>query len=234
MDRNRYGQNKILYKDGTINTPELALPGGADAKGSNNLPHIRSIAAGINKYDPVHRSIFEVYFKLPETIAGMFQEDSLLLTQQVTKVGGLDVLQKTTAAGEQKFFGVTVSYLQPTLDTTAAEITMTLNLNLRQSVDNYVLRIFKAWENLSYDLSDGTRGIKSDYISDSIQVAEANRNGDVWRSYEFKHVMLTGVSGLGDLDYSNNDAASLEVAFRADYWNDTMASAPATTVPGQG
>ena len=30
------------------------------------------------------------------------------------------------------------------------------------------------------------------------KIAEANRNGDVWRSYEFKDVMLTSVTGLDD------------------------------------
>ncbi len=189
-----------------------------------HLPHIKNVKAGINKWDPVHNAVFEVYISLPEQLKQAFAEDELLLTEQVTNVGGLDVLQKTTAAGEQKFYGVTVSYLNPTLDTTAADLTMSFNLNLRNKTDNYVLKIFKAWENLSYDLSDGTRGLKQDYISDNIRVAEANRDGTIWRSYIFHHVMLTSVSGLNDLDYTSNDARKLEVQFRADYWDDDFAS----------
>ena len=187
------------------------------------LPHIKNMAAGINKWDPVHKSIFEVHFTLPEAIASEFTEDTALLTTQVFSVSGLDALQKTTAAGEQKFYGVTVSFLNPTVDTTAADLTIVFNLNLRNVTDNYVLKIFRAWAKLSYDLSDGTRVIKADYISDNLRVAEANRNGEVWRSYVFHHVMLTGVTGLEGLDYTSNDAVQLTCTFRADFWDDELA-----------
>ena len=134
------------------------------ANNISHLPHIKNMTSGIEKYDPVHKSIYEVYFELPATIQSQFQQDVLLLTEQVKTVSGLDILQKTTPAGEQKFYGVTVSYLNPVLDQTAADLTMTFNLNLRNVTDNFVLNVFRAWENLSYDLSDGTRSIKTGYI----------------------------------------------------------------------
>jgi hypothetical protein len=192
------------------------------ANALTHLPHIKNVKAGINKWDPVHKSIYEVYFTLPAAIQGLFAEEEVLLTEQVTTVSGLDVLQKTTPAGEQKFYGVTVSYLNPVLDQTAADLTMNFNLNLRDTVDNYVLKVFKAWENLSYDLSDGSRSIKTGYISDNMRVAEANRDGSIWRSYIFHHIMLTGVTGLDDLDYQSNDARQLTCTFRCDYWDDEM------------
>ncbi len=187
-----------------------------------HLPHIKNVKSGINKYDPVHNSIFEVYFTLPEAIAQTFKEDEILLTEQVTNVAGLDVLQKTTDTGEQKFYGVTVSYLNPILDTTAADITIDLNLNLRNVTDNFVLKVFKAWENLSYNLADGTRSIKVGYISDNLRIAVATRNGDIWRSTIFHHVMLKAVTGLDTLDYMNNEAIKLQVIFRSDYWDDEL------------
>lgn len=188
-----------------------------------HLPHIKNMKSGINKWDPVHKSIFEVYFTLPTVLQTLFGEDAQILTEQVTNVAGLDALQKTTPAGEQKFFGVTVSYLNPVLDTTAADLTITFNLNLRNVTDNFVLKLFKAWENLSYDLSDGSRGIKVDYISDVLRIAQANRNGEIWRSVIFHHSMLTGVTNLDDLDYQSNDALTLQTTFRCDYWEDELA-----------
>ena len=175
------------------------------ANALSHLPHIKNIQSGINKYDPVHKSIYEVYFTLPAPIQSIFSQDEVILTEQVTTVSGLDALQKTTPAGEQKFYGVTVSYLNPVLDTTAADI-----------------KVFKAWENLSYDLSDGTRSIKQGYISDNLRIAEANRDGSIWRSYIFHHIMLTGVTGLDDLDYQSNDARQLTCTFRCDYWEDEI------------
>lgn len=189
----------------------------------SHLPHFKNVEAGYNQYDPVHKAIFEVALTLPAAIAGEFQGDVELLTQQVTKVSGLDALQKTVGAGSQKFMGVDVSYLNPVLENTYAEITMELNLNLRNANDNYVLKIFRAWENLGYDLSDGTRTLKTQYQSDSIRIAEANRDGTVWRSYLFHFCELIEVTGLDDLEYTSNDARTLTVKFRSDYWDDDMA-----------
>ena len=193
------------------------------ANNLTHLPHILSVESGRMKYDPVHKSIFEVYFTLPAAIQSQFKEEELLLTEQVTTVSGLDALQKTTPASNQSFYGVTVSYLNPVFDTTAADITINFNLNLKNVTDNFVLKVFRAWENLSYNLADGTRSIKTGYITDNLRIAEANRNGDIWRSYIFHHVMLTGVTNLDDLDYMSNDARQLTCTFRADYWEDDLA-----------
>ena len=56
-------------------------------------------------------------------------------------------------------------------------------------------------------------------ISDYLRIAEANRDGTIWRSYIFHHIMLTDVNGLNDLDYQNNDAVDLTCTFRCDYWD---------------
>lgn len=188
-----------------------------------HLPHIKNIKSGINKWDPVHKSVWEMYITVPSVLQSTFGEDAQILTEQVTNVAGLDALQKTTPAGTQRFLGADASFLNPVLDTTVADLTITFNLNLRNVTDNFVLKLFKAWENLSYDLSDGSRGIKVDYISDVLRIAQANRNGEIWRSVIFHHVMLTGVTGLDDLDYTTNDALTLVTTFRSDYWEDELA-----------
>jgi len=185
----------------------------------NHLTHIKNVTSGINKWDPVHKSLFEVYFTLPEPLKQDFAEDELLLTEQVVSVTGLDALHKTPQVGDQKFYGVTVSFSNPMLDTTAADLTVVFNLNLRDVTDNFVLKVFVAWERLSYDMMDGTRTIKPNYISDNMRIAQANRNGQVWRSFIFHNIILSGVTGMDDLDYSSNDAITLTTTFRSDYWD---------------
>ena len=95
----------------------------------SHLPHIQQVASGYNYYDPVHNSIFEVTFTVPRALNKVFKATSPdgivhLLQEQVTEVSGLEALQKTTAAGTQKFHGVDVSFLNPTLDNTFADITV--------------------------------------------------------------------------------------------------------------
>lgn len=192
--------------------------------GKTHLPHVMNVQSGANRYDPMHSAIFEVYFTLPDALSEFAGTDEATLTEQVTDVSGLDALQKTVQAGSQKFFGVDVSFLNPTLDNTYAEITVNFNLNIRSHTDAWVLRIFKAWEKLGYNLADGTRTLKAEYIADNMRIAEANRNGDVFRAYRFHDVMVTNVTGLDALNYTDNEPRKLSVTFRSDYWDEDMAT----------
>lgn len=192
------------------------------ASSITHLPHIKNTQSGINLYDPMHSAIFEVYFTLPTAIQSTFKDDEVTLTEQVFSVQGLDALQKTPQAGSQKFFGVDVSFLNPTLENTYAELNIVFNLNIRKATDAFVLKVIKAWEKLGYDLADGTRTLMADYVADTLRIAEANRDGTVWRSIIFHKVMITNVTGIDELNYTNNEARQLTVTFRADYWEEDL------------
>jgi len=187
----------------------------------SHLPHITNVKAGIERYDPMHLSIFEIAFTPPKALEGdITGEDLEILTQQVVSVNGLDALQKIAAANSQKFLGVDVSFLNPTLESTTAEFTIVFNLNLRKVTDAYVLTLFKKWGQLSYNIGSGSRALKADYVCDTMRIAEANRNGVVWREVIFKDVFITAMSGLDSLDYTSSEARQLSVTFRADYWEE--------------
>ena len=193
----------------------------------SHVPHVRSVNAGSNYYDPVNTAVFEVGFTFPGLIAGAIgTEDIKILTEQVTNVGGLDNLLKTPAAGQQKFFGADVSYLNPTLDNTYAEITIDFNLNLRSVTDNYVLNAFMQWRNLNYNLGNGARYLKKDYVAPYIEIKMANRDGTVWRVINLWDVMLINITGLDGLDITTNESPKLQCTFRSDYWDDSAQTDP--------
>lgn len=199
-----------------------------------HLPHIQNIASGVNKWDPVNTAVFEVYITLPnllqqsfntagaETISKNGTSFDILLSEQVTTISGLDALQKVPAIIEQKFQGVTVSALSPVLDSTAADITVEFNLNLRNVTDNFVLRVFKEWARIGYDILSGARTLKNAYSGGAITVAQANRDGCIWRAFSFKDIIITGITGLDSLDYTATDSPKLTVTFRSDYWTEIM------------
>ena len=87
-----------------------------------------------------------------------------------------------------------------------------------------MLRLFKAWEKLGYDLADGTRTLKADYIADVMRIAEANRDGTIYRAYVFHDTMITNVTGLDTLNYTDNEPAKLAVTFRSDFWDEDMST----------
>lgn len=192
------------------------------ANNLTHLPHVRNVKSGLNKWDPAHNSVFEVYFTLPPAIQSMFTEEEALLTEQVTKVDGLDALQKNSGVGSQKFMGVNVSFANPVIEDTRAEITIDFNLNLRNVTDNFVLKVLMAWKNLNYNLADGTRTLKQDYVADNLRIAEANRDGTVWRAYVFHDVLISEITGIGTLDYSSNEPKKVSVKFYSDYWDDDL------------
>ena len=196
----------------------------------NHAPHTMSVKAGANKYDPVHNSIFEVTFAFPKFI-GSDDVNTALLTEQVTNVSGLDGLNKTTAAGSQKFFGADVSYLNPTHDNTSVDITIEFNMNLNNVVDNYVLTTFLKWRNLNYNLGTGQRFLKKDYSDATITINIANRDGSVWRTVTLYDVMLTGITNFDSLDITANEPVKLSCTFRSDYWDDSLGATGTGTGP---
>lgn len=192
------------------------------------LPHVTNSQAHNGKWDPVHKSIFEVQFSIPTAIQDALG-DSLnnyesLLTEHVLSVGGMDTLYKGVEAEQQKFMGVSRSYLKPTIGDTFAEIIVKFSLNLRNDTDNYIYRVFNEWKKLGYDLQTGQRNLKRNYVGDFVRIKMANRDGSVFHIITLKNVILTGAVQLTDgLDYTSDDALELEVKFRADWWEEKNA-----------
>ena len=68
-----------------------------------SLPHITNSKAGVNKWDPVHTNIFEVYFSLPEALRAQFGQDEALITEHVLSISGLGSLNRAPGVSQQKF-----------------------------------------------------------------------------------------------------------------------------------
>jgi hypothetical protein len=188
------------------------------------LPHITNSQAGVNNYDAVFGSVFEVYFTLPAALKEVFGADEALLTEHVQSIGGLGTLDKGPAAVEQKFMGTTRSFVKTSIDNTSADLEVELTLNLRNETDNYIYKVFRAWSRLAYDISTGERHLKKDYLADWLKISVANAKGDIYREIVFKDVMMNGpVSGLNELSYDSADPVNLTVKFRSDWWKELMA-----------
>ena len=185
-------------------------------------PHLKNTHAGKNLWDPMYQSIFEVIFEGISKMGLVDKGDDVLsiLPEQVTTVQGLDSLIKVVGVGEQKFMGVTNSYANPVHDTTAADITVEFNLNLKNNNDAYVYRIFSEWSKRLYNMQTGARTLMYQYTCPYIIINEANRDGSIWRSIKLYKVILTNITGLDGLDYTNNEAIKLTCTFRSDSWED--------------
>lgn len=188
------------------------------------LPHIKNSQAGNNRQDPNYKNMFEVYFTIPEALMDRFGGDVAVLTEQVQKVTGLGSLDKGPQKTQQKFMGTTRTYLQSKLDDTSHEITITFALNLRKGTDNYIYKLFRAWNELCYNKATGETTLKESYCADWFKIVIANRAGDIYREILFHDmIMVEGISGIDELDYESTDLVQIDVKFASDWADDSDA-----------
>lgn len=188
------------------------------------LPHVTNSLAGRDRLDPAYKNIFEVYFTLPEALRAEFGQDEALITEHVLSISGLDNLNKEPGKGEQKYMGTTRTYLLSKIDDTSAEITVRFSINLRNGVDNYIYKIFKAWGKLNYDISTGEKSLKKDYTADWLRVVIGNRAGGIYQDVVFKDVMMFDPITYNDeYNYDEESVCELEVKFVSDWWTDSNA-----------
>ena len=188
------------------------------------LPHLSNSQAGVHKYDPVNKSIFEVYFTLPEPLRAQFGKDEIILTEHVLTVSGLDALYRAPETDVQKFMGTDRSYIKPTIGETRANIEIEFSLNLRNGTDNYIAKLLRAWAALGYDMNTGARSLKKDYCAEWLKISIANRAGDIFQEIVFKDVMMNGALEIdGGLDYTADDALQCKAKFVSDWWTEDIA-----------
>lgn len=190
-----------------------------------SLPHIKNSKAGINRQEPLFKQLFEVYFSIPEALVSEIgAEDVNVLTEQVKSVGGLDTLTKSPGIVEQTYMGATRSYLGSGLDGTAHDVSITIQLNLRNATDNYIFKLFKKWNKLGYNMETGERSIKDEYVADFLRVVQFNKRGDIYRDITYHDIMLMEVSGLDSAEYGDPTGIhELNIKFRSDWADDVDA-----------
>lgn len=188
------------------------------------LPHIQNSVAGVNRMDPVSIDLFEVYFSIPQALQAEFGQDVAILTQQVQSIKGLGTLRKGPEADVQKFMGTSRSFLKDKIET-HHDVEIELALNLRDGIDNFIYKLFVAWQKLGYDLSTGSTTLKTGYTADFLKISIGNRAGEVYREIIYKDVMLNGdITGAQDeLNYETQDAQKMTVKMRSDWALETNA-----------
>lgn len=189
-----------------------------------HLPHPTHSQAAVERYDPVHISLFKVIMSVPLYIAGQYDLNELdLISSQILTVEGLDTLQKPISTYTKKYLGVETIGVRPSFDSTIANFSITFNLNLRKVSDNYVFKLFKEWIDFIYSLGMGLQTVKYQYFAEYLIIYQANRDGTIWREINFKNVIPISIQGLNSLDYTSNDAATITVNFMAEYWEESLA-----------
>lgn len=190
------------------------------------LPHIKNSIVGRNKWEPIFPNLFEVKIVLPPSL-GQFQTDWIMLEDEITKCdieGAMDTTPETT---EQNFLGTQRTFIMPVMGDTRATLTIEINLNLRNEVDNVLYKIFRAWNELNYNINTGEKAMKVDYVAPSITFIQKNKKGAPIRTLIFYDCILkldgVGNFGKGSHDHSDASISTMSLSFQADSWDDVVA-----------
>ena len=190
---------------------------------TSHLPHPTNVKAAMERWDPMHQSIFAVIFSVPFVLRGEYDTDQMsILSQQIISIDGLDGLQKTVGFYTQKYLGVDVAFYNPKIDNTTVDFNINFNLNIRNYSEAYVYNLFREWFSLLYDMPTGVRALKDMACAETMVILEANRDGTIWRQVTLYNVICTSMTGLNSLNYSTSDPREVNIGFHADYWEETI------------
>ena len=175
------------------------------------LPHYTQSRASSQRYEPIQPNLFEV------TVFSPLGDDTGLILEHVKTIGGLNNLNPSVDAIEQKYKFADRSFASMPANT-FVDLTLNFTLNLNEANENYMYNTFRNWYKLIYDPLTGEMGLKKDYVGSMI-VVQYNRAGDIFRKITLKDVFPTGQPDFVDeLSYENPDAAELTMAYRCDHW----------------
>lgn len=178
-----------------------------------SLPHYKNSRSSNKKEEIIYPNLFEVTIFTPDG------DDTGLILEHVTKVGGLKGLYPTIEEVNQKFKFTERSYAGMP-GSTSVDISVTFTLNLNDANENYIFNAFAKWYKRIYNPETGEMGVKKDYTGSMI-VVQHTRKGDIFRNITFKDIFPKGeLDSLDELSYETTEPAELTVTFRCNHWVD--------------
>ena len=175
------------------------------------LPHYTQARASSQRFEPIQPNLFEV------TVFSPLGDDTGLILEQVKTIGGLNNLNPSIDAVNQKYKFADRSYASMP-GQTFVDLTLNFTLNLNEANENYIYNTFRNWYKLIYDPLTGEMGLKKDYVGSMI-VVQYNRAGDIFRKITLKDVFPTGQPDfIDELSYETPDPVELSMTYRCDHW----------------
>lgn len=183
----------------------------------NNLPHVTNSTAGVNKYEPVVASNFNVLFVTMGSLRDIVG-DFLFLSEYVKSVSGLfiEYSGNTVEAG----FKTTKFRYDSNDKQTFYDIEVQFHNFLTTESIMLVYNSFVMWSRVKYNPLTGQKSLKSVYANACIVAEKFNRDGTVyWRR------IANNVFPINDfpdqmLDYQTHEMTEFSVTFNADWVTD--------------
>lgn len=202
-------------------------PQGISSVGTLGLPHFRTSRVSRELYEPVYLNLFTVEIQLPSKLTYTTNETNLLL-EGVTKVGGLDTNKNPGAAELQHYKYSDRSFAASGTGQTYIDLQLDFEINVRGSAqgspDMYTLKMLRAWNDLIWDPLTGRQGLKVDYVAPTMTVTMHDKaNQPFWQWICYNVFPITNLT-VPDLNYQSKTQLYKVTGFtlRCDWWDEVM------------
>ena len=176
------------------------------------LSHVQNSEAGKNNYEAHVDSLFRVTFIPPAGI-----QKSEILTEQCRKATGWKFPNPETT--KQSFMQAKRIQASTEVDN-IQEIDTSFELNLNESLQNYVYDIIQEWKMKIFNPFTGERGLKKDYLG-KIIIESFAANGDIYWTRTLHNCAPFGpLDNLGQNEYDSAEPVVLEVKWTAEYFTE--------------
>lgn len=176
------------------------------------LSHVKNSQAGKNSWENHVDSLYKVTFIPPAGVT-----DYEILTEQVISVTGWkfnspDTVTQGFMQAKRAYASVEVENLQ--------ELEIIFELNLNDTLQNYVYNTVQEWKKLIYNPETGERGLKKDYVGKLVIESFAN-NGDIYWTRTVHNIFPKGnLDTIGQNDYNNAEPVKLTTAWIGEYYTE--------------
>jgi len=182
------------------------------------LAHFTMIDSHKEKWEPIHKNLYEVTIILPQVLQSIHPNATHLLLEN-TVTAQMPIYPALTPI-EQRFKYSTRLFVGMPESTSIKDMPIKFNLNQNDDYQMFVFKILKDWYDLAWNNETGTLHYKKNMVGDII-VHQHDREGKVIRRVTNHNCQFINFEGMEDLDWSAaTDILDFTGHWGVDYWED--------------
>ena len=204
--------------------------------GLSGLSHFRTSRVSMSMWEPIYLNLFTVEFQLPdainEALGSNVENDTNLVLEGVTKVGGLDTNIVPPAGTEQHYKFASRRFANSGPERTTIDVELEFEINLTtpdptgsdRTPSLTQLKVLRKWNDLIYDPLTGRMGLKAEYVAPWVKVTMHDKAHQPFWQWTLYHVWPTANLTVPNLEYMQKNSAYKVSGYKlaCDYWDEVM------------
>lgn len=182
------------------------------------LAHFTAIDSHREKWEPIHKNLYEVTIILPTVLQTIHPNATHLLMENTksTKFPTYHDLQEQN----QRFKYSTRVFVMMPAQTHVSDLNIVFNLNQNDDYQIFCFKMMKDWYDLGWNNETGTLHYKKNLVGDVI-IHLHDKEGKVIRRVTYHNAMIKQFTGFEEVNWEESTGIfDLTVNFVADYWED--------------